>query len=117
MRHKIGGADNRASHQLREKRQIESKVENACKWLYLTAIDVGHVADGLECEKRNSDRQHNVRHLRTAADNGLQAVAQPVVNADTDTRELREPASDRSRMYESTDRITENIEPKTINQK
>ena len=48
LRNEIRCPHNGACHQLREKGNIEAKVEDAFHWLDVSAVDVHRIADGLE---------------------------------------------------------------------
>lgn len=60
LRNELVGAHNRAGHQLREEREVETEVEDVRYGLDFTAVDVDAVTHGLEREERNAYRQNNL---------------------------------------------------------
>jgi hypothetical protein len=67
LREELGGADDRAGDEVREERQVDGEVEEGRR-VQLLPVDVDHVAERLEGEERDADREHHVRDRRFPVD-------------------------------------------------
>ena len=74
----VACTDYGACHELREERDVEGIVEQTADGLYRAAIDINGVAQRLEREERNSDRQEDVERPEGAAGDRRQYVCEEI---------------------------------------
>jgi hypothetical protein len=88
LRHELGRADDRAGNHVREEGEEDGEVEQA-PGLERAPVDVDHVAQRLEGEERDADRQQDVEERRPHTDAD---VLEPVGHLEGEEAVVLEPA-------------------------
>ena len=92
LRQQRRGPFDRAGHQLREEGDVGRHVQQAGAGAQRAAIDVDGVAQRLEREKRDADRQHHLQHVRRRGQADARQDAADVVDEEVGVLEVRQHA-------------------------
>ena len=90
MRHELVGAHNRACHQLREERKVETEIQDVVDGLDFSAVNVDAVTHGLERKERDAHRQNNGVYQRMRAEHLVACGGEEVVYVQFDAGKVVE---------------------------